>query len=822
MSNKPTTDTFLSLLFEPDDLIEFRLIESYVLNNKKISSPPIRLWVKRKDWDTQYDEIKNRNDNGYNSFFGVCPRLEVGKAKKADIPLVRTLWIDVDYCDTKDFKSRLDGTELPEPSIVVHSGNGIHAYWLLAEAVELNSDADRQLIEGLNKSFKVALGGDHTHDVTRILRLPHPELFNVKNHRNGATPKPVTLIKADDVRYTIKELEAVCEPYKALTTTSKKKNNATQRDGVVSSLGSDAKSPLSSFNTDRSTKDFGTICHLIREGKTKDEAWTIVKNTSKFAERDCSYFEQTWKNAQSDVMSQQQDNSQASGTVKNPFITPDSIAEPKAFNTDGLPKFIKETIDYMADVHNVDKSIPATWLLATLSASTANLMSTISPFANKPCGTELLTIIVGKSASGKTYGGSPLVQSFSKCQEQADRDFKKTLLKLKVKKRNLEDEEKSVRTQLTKERTNPKHTKTSITHLEDKLVDIAQSIQDAEDDCRGGSCQYDDTTGAALLEDMKVTFDRAAFVGSESTGLKNLLAGSSELGSAEGILLKSFDRDFIKRKRKGSSNSPQAPHTLHSPAITMLATYTPELFEIELKKPVFSNSGLLQRCLVGYCKKRKPDYITEKKIKELTKWNALITELCNIPIPVDATTKNVSPVEVSVETKAIKWLRTNVQKYMETVYYSEVMEEDFKTWVERMPQMIVRIAGILHIVRHKSNYTKHKIILEDLQHAWNIYQYYASSACFILFSPARSFMDSNSNLNWLWKYAALNPEPFNKKTINNKHEWKRLASQTRAKGAEIVLAEALDSGILSYNTSNKQYEITAEARDYYHQMKGVK
>jgi hypothetical protein len=75
-----------------------------------------------------------------------------------------TLWVDVDTCGAEEDLPAVEG--LPEASMVVYTGRGIHLYWKLDTPVPL---AD---MEAYNRGLSIALGGDHCWDRKRVLRLP--------------------------------------------------------------------------------------------------------------------------------------------------------------------------------------------------------------------------------------------------------------------------------------------------------------------------------------------------------------------------------------------------------------------------------------------------------------------------------------------------------------------------------------------------------------------------------------------------------------------------------------------------------------------------
>ncbi len=100
----------------------------------------------------------------------------------------------------------IEESNLPPPSVTVHSGNGLHLYWLLKSAIGAQDGQtahrrfQRAIIELARKKKRWKL--DNTSDLPRVLR--YPGTWNRK--ANVATP--VTLVSADDtLRYTAAELD---------------------------------------------------------------------------------------------------------------------------------------------------------------------------------------------------------------------------------------------------------------------------------------------------------------------------------------------------------------------------------------------------------------------------------------------------------------------------------------------------------------------------------------------------------------------------------------------------------------------------------------
>jgi hypothetical protein len=142
-------------------------------------------------------------------FFGVALRKpEADHGRKEDILAIPALWADIDTekegWDTDRTLAGLKAAPI-RPSAIVRSGHGLHAYWKLSDPVVLEDDPDlraRQIetVEQTMKRLADLVGGDRTHDITRVLRVPGT--LNTK----GGKSKPVAVAYADWTGYSLYEL----------------------------------------------------------------------------------------------------------------------------------------------------------------------------------------------------------------------------------------------------------------------------------------------------------------------------------------------------------------------------------------------------------------------------------------------------------------------------------------------------------------------------------------------------------------------------------------------------------------------------------------
>lgn len=346
---------FLATLFDESDSILFRPIETWVEAGKKRSRVDYRNTCYRNAVPallkvTLLQLLRIADKERLNLFFGVCPRS--GNKGRFDlawqIRTVRVLWTDIDHVSVEQARERIAKAGLPQPSIIVNSGNGVHCYWLLDAPYQIDDAGDplpvetewvqspdgrkkarKYLVENGDKVYldqrrhvsrlspkaehlqdvlagiAKAVGGDHTTDLARLLRIPGP--LNRKDQRSGREPVPTVLVECDPTRkYSL----AVFEPLKSPSPeTERAKQIATmplpQARKISTSRGDKlaelvAASGIAGAGC-RSEADFAVCCFAIRNGIAKEEVWSQVEQVGKFAEQGRRYFDLTWDNAEYDA-----------------------------------------------------------------------------------------------------------------------------------------------------------------------------------------------------------------------------------------------------------------------------------------------------------------------------------------------------------------------------------------------------------------------------------------------------------------------------------------------------------------------------------------
>ena len=171
---------------------------------------------------------QNRDTNIYYTVNAPAACSDAAKLEKADIGWIRGIWADLDPNKRVEVeepteqepksgrqreRERLDqiAERLTEcdcpPTLIVDSGNGIQAIWLLAEPVEAN-EANAGRAEAIGAAIERALGGtENTSNIDRVLRLPgFINRPTGKKRKLGRVEQPARLVHVGDRRYAWDEL----------------------------------------------------------------------------------------------------------------------------------------------------------------------------------------------------------------------------------------------------------------------------------------------------------------------------------------------------------------------------------------------------------------------------------------------------------------------------------------------------------------------------------------------------------------------------------------------------------------------------------------
>ena len=125
--------------------------------------------------------VERLNSAEYHIYFMANPPMRDldSKARKEDVRDMAVLHVDIDPGKGEDPAAaraaaiaRLEAY-VPPPSIVIDSGGGVQALWLLDEGLPIDGNpTGAEEAERYNQQLEAELGGDHCHNLDRILRLP--------------------------------------------------------------------------------------------------------------------------------------------------------------------------------------------------------------------------------------------------------------------------------------------------------------------------------------------------------------------------------------------------------------------------------------------------------------------------------------------------------------------------------------------------------------------------------------------------------------------------------------------------------------------------
>lgn len=140
------------------------------------------------DIDPELPNIKQMNAKGYSCYFGctvkarkIDPETRISegsgkpytfypRAKATDALYLTALWVDIDDATVEGYRKAV--SIQPPASIIIRSGGGYHAYWLLSKPITID-DSNRVTIKQTLKGMAIACGSDtKVADLARIMRLP--------------------------------------------------------------------------------------------------------------------------------------------------------------------------------------------------------------------------------------------------------------------------------------------------------------------------------------------------------------------------------------------------------------------------------------------------------------------------------------------------------------------------------------------------------------------------------------------------------------------------------------------------------------------------
>jgi len=268
--------------------------------------PGTSYWINPQELERALARLDDRWAT--DTYFGVhpvsSPKSAHERARAEDVAVVNALYADFDVSDGQDPQALLARIEAiqPAPSVIVASGGGFHAYWLLAEPFHISDDS-RGLWAEVQRWWVRAIGADFAAcDLARLLRVP--------GTLNGKydPPRPVQFVRCD--------LDALHDPdifiraaFEARGSYEREREQAqaTQPESAPA-RPSAGESPIERYNRETNIRDalrqFGYVLvgerYFVRPGKDPKEgvsgtiddannrAYTFSSNDPAYDPRDTS------------------------------------------------------------------------------------------------------------------------------------------------------------------------------------------------------------------------------------------------------------------------------------------------------------------------------------------------------------------------------------------------------------------------------------------------------------------------------------------------------------------------------------------------------
>mgnify|MGYP000772044878 FL=1 len=187
------------------------------------------LWFKLGEFDKLEQAVEKYSDKT-NIYFGVGLRKKILpnnlRGKDNDISTVTALYADIDIKSKAHAQTALPSSvneameflnSIPlTPSILVNSGNGLHAYWLLDEPFKIKNLKEKDYISSIfkgwsrvlsTKAFECGWKLDNVSDLARVLRVP-----GSINHKIG-NRAICEVLDSNGIRYHLTDFEPYMVPF---------------------------------------------------------------------------------------------------------------------------------------------------------------------------------------------------------------------------------------------------------------------------------------------------------------------------------------------------------------------------------------------------------------------------------------------------------------------------------------------------------------------------------------------------------------------------------------------------------------------------------
>jgi putative DNA primase/helicase len=242
--------SFISTLFQPDDIIEIRKFQG--------KTPKGSEWHLAKDLKSEYPRLSRENAAGVTIYFGANPRNAMGAKNAHGVSVVRNLMADFDHIEEADFMEVLRKSPFPTPTVVMLSGHGYHCYWSVPK---MTTDQWIAAQKNIIKKFNVGrepgkeIVDPKIVDLPRVMRLP-----GFKNWKDPQHPITSKIVSINPISHLI---ETFLPETVSMIDRATKYLESTP--GAISGQGGDVHT-------------FTVACRLVNDfGLTAEEGWPLFQ-----------------------------------------------------------------------------------------------------------------------------------------------------------------------------------------------------------------------------------------------------------------------------------------------------------------------------------------------------------------------------------------------------------------------------------------------------------------------------------------------------------------------------------------------------------------
>ena len=589
-----------------------------------------------------------------NTYFGVNPRAKAldryHRGEKEDVASVIGAFTDFDIRGKAHAEKSLPETKeelmaflsmLPKaPSLLVESGNGLHAYWLFREPCSVRTEEDRNYAEKIVRGWESFIKEkalrergwkfDSVSDLPRMLRA-----VGTVNHKTAERPL-CKVVSFTEVRYDPSDFEEYvsAQPAKMTAGTNEKDGFALmgtgsgraliEKCGFLQHCRDDAESlpePVwyAAITNLAQTADGESVIHEISSPYPR---YTYEETQRKYIHAaqenkpvTCRYIKERLGfdcgkdcGVKAPVTLVHRKKQQESAWEKPiPF---DAFTLP-AFSVDALPKEIADYVTALAESTQTPVDMAASSALPVLSVCMQGKYK-VRAKADwcEPVNTFVLNVM--EPSERKSAVESAMVRPINRYESEINKRIAAGIESSKMQGRILERRQKALEDQAAKGK--------------DVKAEMERIVQDiaTHKELKPLRLFVDDVTTEKLTQILSDNDGRAAILSTEG-GIFDTLAGIYTKSVNIDVVLKGYSGDCIKVDRIGRGSE-----SITDPALTILLMAQPSVLSGLMRNDTFRGRGLTARFLycvpasfVGSRKYRSvtvPDDITqayERRIKNM-------------------------------------------------------------------------------------------------------------------------------------------------------------------------------------------------------------